>query len=164
MGNERGGERMKIRFAEYEDLEHVNELRKQVNDLHVIGKPDVFKEGFCEELRDFVYVIFHDPRKKILVCEDEGEIRGFAVLNHITKPGNPFKYEMDYLDIDEFGVDEAFQRKGIATGMIRFICDFAKGEGFDRVELNMWEFNQGALAFYEAVGFTTYRRYMEKKV
>ena len=25
----------------------------------------------------------------------------------------------------------------------------------------MWEFNQDALAFYEAVGFRTYRRYME---
>ena len=25
----------------------------------------------------------------------------------------------------------------------------------------MWEFNQGALAFYENAGFTTYRRFME---
>ena len=25
----------------------------------------------------------------------------------------------------------------------------------------MWEFNQGAIAFYESVGFETYRRYME---
>ena len=25
----------------------------------------------------------------------------------------------------------------------------------------MWEFNEGALKFYESIGFTTYRRYME---
>ena len=25
----------------------------------------------------------------------------------------------------------------------------------------MWEFNDGALDFYESVGFTTYRRFME---
>lgn len=30
-----------------------------------------------------------------------------------------------------------------------------------RLELNMWEFNAGALAFYEACGFSTYRRYLE---
>jgi GNAT superfamily N-acetyltransferase len=37
----------------------------------------------------------------------------------------------------------------------------AKEKGFDRIELNMWEFNRDALAFYESVGFETYRRYME---
>ena len=33
---------LKIRFARKEELEQVNKLRKQVNDLHVAGKPDVF--------------------------------------------------------------------------------------------------------------------------
>ena len=28
----------------------------------------------------------------------------------------------------------------------------------------MWEFNRDALAFYEAVGFKTYRRYLELPV
>ena len=45
--------------------------------------------------------------------------------------------------------------------MIRFIREYAQEKGFRRLELNMWEFNRGALAFYEAAGFTTYRRYME---
>ena len=48
--------------------------------------------------------------------------------------------------------------------MIRFIREFAKENGFSRVELNMWEFNRGALAFYEAAGFKTYRRYMEVRI
>ena len=69
--------------------------------------------------------------------------------------------ERDFLDIDEFCVDEAFRRQGIASAMIEFIRRFAKEKGFHRIKLNMWEFNEGALAFYEAVGFRTYRRYME---
>ena len=39
--------------------------------------------------------------------------------------------------------------------------DYAREKGIRRLELNMWEFNQDALAFYEAAGFSTYRRYME---
>ena len=152
---------MTIRFAEREDLERVNELRKQVNDLHVSGRPQVFKPGFNEGLRAYIYLIFEDPRKKITVCENEGIICGFAVLNHITKPETPFMYKRDYLDIDELGVDEKCRRRGIASALIAFIRDYAKEEGFDRVKLNMWEFNKEALQFYEAVGFTTYRRYME---
>ena len=155
---------MSVRFARQEDLERVNELRKQVNDLHVSGKPEVFKPGFSDELRDYIYVIFQDPVKKVLVCERDGRIGGFAVLNHITRPETPYMNQRDYLDVDEFGVDETSRRQGIATEMMDFIRHYAKDEGFDRIELNMWEFNQDALAFYEAAGFTTYRRYLEMKL
>ena len=35
-----------IRFAKESELVRVNELRKQVNDLHVEGKPEIFRAGF----------------------------------------------------------------------------------------------------------------------
>ena len=150
-----------VRFAREDELDRVNELRKQVNDLHVAGKPDVFKPGFTDELKDFIYTIRDDPQKEIVVAELDGLVVGFAVLNHIVRPENPYMLERDYLDVDEFAVDEAYRRRGIAAAMIRFIRDYAAEKGSRRLELNMWEFNRGALAFYEAAGFTTYRRYME---
>ena len=153
-----------VRFAREKDLEQVNILRRQVNDLHVDGKPEVFKPGFCDELRDYLHVIMEDPNKAVVVAEAEGDVCGFAVLNHIVKPENPFMFERDYLDVDEFGVDEARRRRGVAAAMIRFIRGYATEKGFRRLELNMWEFNRGALAFYEAAGFKTYRRYMEMKL
>ena len=42
---------MEIRFAEGTELEQINKLRKQVNDLHVKGKSEIFKPGFSEELK-----------------------------------------------------------------------------------------------------------------
>ena len=155
--------RVDVRFARDEDLERVNELRRQVNDLHVAGKPEIFRPGFCDELRDYIHVIQEDPQKEIVVAVLEDTVCGFAVLNHVTRPENPFMFERDYLDIDEFGVDENCRRRGAATAMIRFIRDYARQKGYRRLELNMWEFNRGALAFYEAAGFSTYRRYMEMK-
>ena len=155
---------MTVRFARENELERVNELRKQVNDLHVKGRPDIFKPGFSEELADHVYTIRNDPDQKIIVAERDDILCGFAVLHHIRKPENPFMFERDFLDIDEFCVDEAFRRTGVATEMIAFIRSYAKTQGFDRIELNMWEFNGDALAFYEAAGFKTYRRYMEMRI
>ena len=150
-----------VRRARENELERVNELRMQVNALHVAGKPEVFKPGFPEELRNYIYAIHKDPEQFIAVAEKDGTICGFAVLHHINRPENPFMKERDFLDIDEFCVDEAFRRQGIASEMIAFIREFAKEKGFHRIELNMWEFNQDALAFYEAAGFQTFRRYME---
>ena len=155
---------MNLRFAVEADLERVNALRRQVNDLHVAGKPEVFKPGFPPELRDFIHVIFAAPDQWILVAEEDGEILGFAVLHRIVRPETPFMYVRDFLDIDEFCVDEGHRRQGVATAMIDFIRGWAKEQGFTRLELNMWEFNREALAFYEAAGFATYRRYMEMKL
>ena len=160
-----------VRRARENELERVNELRMQVNALHVAGKPEVFKPGFPEELRNYIYAIHKDPEQFITVAVKDGTICGFAVLHHINRPENPFMKERDFLDIDEFCVDETFRRQGIASEMIDFIREFAKEKGFHRIELNMkgfhrielnmWEFNQDALAFYEAAGFQTFRRYME---
>ena len=70
----------------------------------------------------------------------------------------------DFLEVEEFGVKDTFRRQGIATKLMEFIKEYAREKGFTKLELNMWEFNQGALDFYEAVGFKTYRRYMEMKL
>ena len=153
-----------VRFAREEELNRVNELRRQVNRLHEDGKPEIFKAGFSNELRDYIHVIQNDPRQWIAVAEAKGNICGFAVLNHITRPETPFMHERDFLEISEFCVDEPCRRQGIADEMIRFIRRYAADEGFSRLELNVWEFNRDALAFYEAAGFTTYRRYMEIKL
>lgn len=155
---------MIVRFAKESELDRVNELRKQVNDIHVEEKPDVFKPGFGQELRNFVNVIWNDPEQEIVVAEDDGVICGFAVLHHINKPENPFMKERDFIDIDEFCVDKDHRRKGAASEMVSFIKEFAREKGFKRIELNMWEFNQDALAFYETAGFKTFRRYMEMMI
>lgn len=150
-----------IRFAKKEELEKINELRKQVNDIHVNGRPDIFKQGFNETLSNYIYEIWEDENKKIVVADYDGEICGFAVLSAIDKQENPFMKARRFLDVDEFAVDEHHRRKGIAREMISFIKEYARNQKFERLELNMWEFNEGALSFYEEVGFHTYRRYME---
>ena len=40
----------------------------------------------------------------------------------------------------------------------------AKEKGFERIELDVWEFNPEAIAFYDAVGFDCIRRYLEMKL
>lgn len=150
-----------VRLAKKEELERVNEIRKMVNDVHVLGRPDIFKAGFNDELKNFIYEIWNDENKDIIIAERDGVICGFACIHYVDKPESPFMKARKFYDVDEFGVDVKFRRQGVGTEIINFIRQDAKKRGFDKVELNMWEFNEGALAFYEAVGFRTYRRYME---
>ena len=71
-----------------------------------------------------------------------------------------FKNEL----LKEFGVDENFRRMGVATKLINFCKQEAKNRGVDRLELDVWEFNEGAMKFYDSVGFKTYREYKEMNI
>ena len=153
-----------VRPASRDELERVNELRRQVNDVHVSGRPDIFRPGFLPELRDHVYEQFDSGEYEILVARSDGDIAGFAVTTVVDKPLSPYNNARSFYRVEEFGVDEAYRRNGVASALIAYIRDDAKAKGLNRIELDMWEFNEGALAFYEAAGFTTYRRYMELNV
>ena len=112
-------------------------------------------------IEPFVYTRFDEENSGVIVAAVEDEIVGFAVVQYIVRPESPYNKERRYSHIEEFGVDEKHRRKGIAAAMIDFIKEDAKNRGFKRIELDMWEFNDGALAFYENAGLKTYRRYME---
>ena len=76
----------------------------------------------------------------------------------------PYNKARSYLRVTEFGVDQEYRRQGIGKQMLDFIKIYAATKNFDTVELDVWEFNKGALKFYESQGFTTYRRFMEFKM
>lgn len=153
-----------VRFARQEDLDRVNELREQVNELHVNGRPDIFKPGFGVELREHIHDMWGKEDKDIIVAERDGVICGFACVTFCVRPESPYYLERRFYDVDEFGVDESFRRQGVGTEIFDFIKADAKRRGFYKIELNMWEFNTGALEFYEAAGFKTYRRYLEYNI
>lgn len=156
------GEKM-IRFAQESDLERVNEIRRQVNNVHVNGRPDIFRSEFCKELQDYIYEIWNDDNKDIIVIEREGVICGFSCVQYVYKTESPYSNARKYYNIVEFGVDESYRRQKVGTELFEFIKKDAKKKEFDRIELDMWEFNESALKFYESIGFLTYRRYMEYK-
>ncbi len=150
-----------VRFAEERDLPRVNELRRQVSELHVNGRPDIFKPGFCRELQDRVYEMYRGGDSDVIVAERDGVIRGMACVEYLTKQESPYNQERKIYYVTEIGVDAAFRRRGVGRELMEFMRVDATAKGFARIELDMWTFNEGALQFYEAVGFRTFRRFME---
>ena len=155
---------MLVRFATNEDLPQINALRRQVSFLHAQARPDMFKPDFPKEMADFIQTMYDDEHKHILVAQENDRIVDFACLAEMEVSATPYRPGRRFLEVDEFGVDESMHRKGIGRKMFDEIFRFAKEKGFERVELNMWEFNESALKFYESIGFQTFRRYMEYNI
>ena len=72
----------------------------------------------------------------------------------------PFKgYKSLY--VDDLCVCENRRGEGIGTKLLEHAVEYAKKNGCVCVELNVWECNKGAIAFYEKFGMCTKKRTME---
>ena len=152
---------IRIRPANEADTEAVNRLRAQVNALHVQGRPDIFKPGFGEALQNHLAAYFDSETNGVLVAEAGDRIIGFAMVDYIDRPASDYNLTRRFYHVAEFGVDPAWQRRGVASALMQSMQADARARGFQKIELDVWAFNEGALAFYEAMGFQTYRRFME---
>ena len=155
---------IEVRPAKRDELERVNELRRMVNEVHVQGRPDIFRSGFCEELERHVVEAFDDENSDVVVALADGGIAGFATVQYIRRPESPYSLARDFYRVEEFGVDEACRRRGVATALVDYMKNDAREKGFGRIELDAWAFNEGALTFYENAGFKVYRWYFEMDV
>ena len=153
-----------VRFAEEKDLDIINELRKQVNDIHVEGRPDLFKAGFGAEIRDFAKVIMSGENSDIIVAERNGIICGMVCVDYVNKPETPYSKARSFYHVQEIAVDANHRRQGVAKELLEFMIADAKKRKLGKIELDVWEFNDSAIEFYQAVGFRQTRRWMELDV
>ena len=144
-----------------EEAEGINELRRAVHTLHAEGRPDVFPSTVSAELSECVYEAFDSKEMGVIAALSGGEVWGYAVVEYTEKPASPYTLPMGYYHVAELGVDEHRRRQGVARALMDFMKEDAVRRGFPRIELDLWEFNRDALRFYEAAGFSTYRRHME---
>ena len=149
-----------IRFAQSKDIPQINKLREQVNSIHVQGRPDIFKSGFCQELQDRAAWYLQSENNDILVDDRDGEIVGMVMIDYISKPESPYGLAREFCHVAEICVDEKWRRKGIAHQLMASVRSEAKKRGLAKIELDVWAFND-ALDFYEAEGFRVYRRFLE---
>ena len=92
-----------VRFAEERDIPRINELRRQVSELHAQSRPDIFKPGFCQELQDRACTLLREEESDILIAERDGVICGMAAIEYLNKPESPYCHPRRIYYVTEFG-------------------------------------------------------------
>ena len=64
--------------------------------------------------------------------------------------------------VDSVVVARAAQRSGVGTTLMGRAESWAREKGTNQLELQVWEFNVGAVALYEKLGYRTVSRRMWK--
>ena len=139
-----------IQLATPSDHAAINELARQVHEMHISWRPDIFCGA--EELYPQERFDAHLKNRELYVAKIEGNVVGYALLIMRDACHNGM-VPRRIMQIDEFCVHEAARGHGIGTEMMADIRVLAKAFRCNHMKLNVYPQNDDAIRFYEANGF-----------
>ncbi|MEE6449880.1 GNAT family N-acetyltransferase [Gottfriedia acidiceleris] len=153
-----------IRNANQKDYQSLLPLFRQVHNLHVFERPDLYKENATPVDEEEFNNQLKDEKQCTLVATIATEIVGMAVLKEEEILENSFVNARKILLVNSLCVDDASRKKGIGRKLMQSVLDFAKELNVDSIELGVSESNQNAIHFYESIGMATKNRKMELRL
>ena len=152
-----------VRKATEKDIPKILELLVQVDMVHHLGRPDIFKGPATKYDAEELKVILQDDKTPVFVCVDEYDVPlGHAFCIHKQELGSSVLTDIKTLYIDDICVDSAARGKHVGKTLYDHVIAYAREQGCYNVTLNVWTCNPGAMKFYEAMGLVPQRICMEK--
>ena len=150
-----------IRQAAAKDYDALCAIIDQVDTLHRDRMPHIFQKppGPVRD-REYILGLLADDNVGLFVAEIEGQVAGFVHALVRDTPPWPVLVPRRRAFIDSLAVGQQFRRRGIGRALMNQAHKWAMAKGAVDVELNVFEFNQPALAFYRALGYETSTRRM----
>ena len=149
-----------IRTANTSDLKRIIELLHQVNMVHHVIRPDLFKPYTTKYNEQELEGLLSNQNKPIFVFDD-GEVRGYAFCQISEVKDNQLLQDVKTLYIDDICVDENERGKHIGKALYEYVRDYARSIGCYHITLNVWEGNDAALSFYRNMGMKVQKTTME---
>jgi len=149
-----------IRKARQNDLGAVNNLLRQVLEVHHRGRPDLFRPEGKKYTDEELLSIFNNPETPVFVYEEAGVVLGYAFCA-LQRQDSGSLQPLTTLYIDDICVDESSRGKGIGKALFEYVRAFALERECYNITLHVWECNPGARAFYESLGLSPQYTSME---
>ena len=150
-----------IRKATAEDYNALCELFDEVDALHRGNLPHIFQKpnGPVRE-HDYYWGLITDENVGLFVAEVGEKLVGFVHSVIRDAPAIPVFVPRRYAIVDSIGVKSEFQNHGIGRMLMDTVHEWAIAKGATAIELNVYEFNKTAIAFYQRLGYETRSRKM----
>ena len=149
-----------VRKANKEDIKRIIELLHQVNMVHHVLRPDLFKPHTTKYNEQELEAMLDDDSKPIFVYDD-GMVLGYAFCQITEVRDNQLLEDIKTLYIDDICVDEQARGRHVGKALYEYVLDYAKSIGCNNITLNVWEGNEPALHFYRNMGMQVQKTTME---
>ena len=138
----------------------VPELAKLAHDIFKVTYEDKLLGAFeRENFQTYLKKAFAEPQILSEVCDsnveyygvfDQQKLIGYVKLNHGS--GQSLEKPNDFLEIERFYLEPAYQRKGIGQYMFDFISTWSVENNLSTIWLRSWDQNKNAIEFYKKMG------------
>ena len=142
---------MKVRQATPEDLPALVALFQELERMQRDWRVFTPRPGFYDEVGTKYREAMETPDAVVLVSEHEGEVVGMA-YGEIHTPSR-FSDERA-LEISGVVVRAGYRGRGVGRALLQEAGRFATERGVGWIELKTFAPNEGALSFWEGLGFT----------
>ena len=150
-----------LELATLKNRDDVNRLARQVHEMHVQWRPDLFQmpeELFPEER--FLELI---GKRELYVAKMGGAVAGYCLLK-MRMSNDIGRVPRKVMVIDQLCVDEEFRNHGIGTQMVTEIRALTRAFRCTDMQLGVYPQNDAAVSFWQKCGFMIRSIDMQRKV
>lgn len=138
------------------------ELVREADELHHRALPRFIRSPTQARprLSEFQAAV-RDPDQRLFGAVVDDRLVGFAHAQVCQNPGGRAHRPFRYISLELISVTAAYRRRGIGRALTRAVATWARARKARLIHLGVYEFNRGAIAFYDKLGFKIAIRYMD---
>ena len=152
-----------IRKANKKDIGRIIELLHQVDMVHHVIRPDLFKPNTTKYNEQELEALLEDDSKPVFVFDD-GMVQGHAFCLITEVRDDKLLEDIKTLYIDDICVDEKARGRHVGKALYEHVRDYALSIGCNNITLNGWEGTDPAWSFYKHMGMKVQKTTMEIKL
>ncbi|EGA70410.1 hypothetical protein VISI1226_00055 [Vibrio sinaloensis DSM 21326] len=154
---------MKLRAANLNDLESLNDLMFQLHDEHHLQSPQYFKTADEIEQEKSIARYLDNPECLVFVATIDDQIIGF-ITGHFCELISTVSKPVQMGSIDELYVVVDYRNKGVAERLCQRIEQTFTDYGVTEMFVEVWDVNRSANCLYQKLGFVSHINWLRKPI
>lgn len=150
-----------IQLATQQDIPQLLKLLQQICDLHAHLRPDLFAEGKSKYNEPSLQELLQDSTRPIFVYRNETGIAVGYIFCAVRLWQGEALTPQKTLYIDDLCVERQYQRQGIGSALFNYATNYAREINCHSITLNVWNGNDAAIRFYQKMGLSVQRTFLE---
>ncbi len=151
-----------ITTATEADLTPVCVLAEEILEVHASNAPNAFIAGGIERDREYWHGTITMPDSAILLAKQDAALVGFIVLRFVAAPAVSFLHPQKIARINTIIVAKQARKQGIGQQLLDAAYAWARAQGAVEIKLEVFGWNEGAIALYQRNGFAVQSLLMNK--
>jgi ribosomal protein S18 acetylase RimI-like enzyme len=152
-----------IRLGTVSDYPRAHAVIAETFSFHQQAEPEFFqKSDSPPPTLATIEALLGDDSGAWFLAEHQGEVIGFVTVQLRPPAQEPYLVPERRALVQNLGMLTGWRSQGIGRALMERAEGWARQHGATILVLNVWEFNTGALSFYETLGYSGFSRNMWK--